>query len=85
MTVSADLRGRVEAVIRKSFPQFRGAVEDKLTAKEVPGWDSVAHFNLVMAVEDEFGVELDSSRIYALRNVGELISLVAETVGKAGL
>ena len=77
-----DVRPRAEAVIRKMFPRFQGAIEDRLAAKDVPGWDSVAHFNLIMALEDEFGVEFDSTRIYVLRDVGQLIALLDEEIGK---
>ncbi len=77
-----DLRHRAEAVIRKMFPRFQSAIDDRLTAKDVPGWDSLAHFNLIMALEDEFGVELDSMRIYALRDVGQLIALLDEEIRK---
>jgi acyl carrier protein len=30
---------------------------------ETPGWDSMGHMSLMIAIEDEYGIELDADRI----------------------
>jgi acyl carrier protein len=52
-------------------------LKDDLTASEVPGWDSFNHINLVMQVEEDFGVRFSTEEISSLKNVGEFKALLA--------
>jgi acyl carrier protein len=47
------------------------------SAANVPGWDSMNHITIVVEVERRFGVKFQTSEIEELRNVGELIALIA--------
>ncbi len=49
---------------------------DSTIAAEVPGWDSLSHVNVVLAVEKKFGVRFSSVEVLKLTNVGELQRLV---------
>lgn len=46
------------------------------TANDVPGWDSLAHLNIILAVEKSFGVKFKGSEILKIRNIGDLQKLV---------
>lgn len=48
----------------------------KTTASDVPGWDSLAHINLILAVEQHFKVRFATTEIGGLSDVGELVSLI---------
>ncbi|MBL8538583.1 MAG: acyl carrier protein [Hyphomonadaceae bacterium] len=39
---------------------------------DVPGWDSFAYVNFIVAVESEFGVRFQLSDVEAFQNVGEI-------------
>ena len=52
-------------------------LNDELTARDVPGWDSFNHINLVMYVEEEFGIQFTTREIATLKNVGEFKILIA--------
>lgn len=43
---------------------------------EVPAWDSLAHMELVSAVEDEFGVLLDTDAVVDLNSFEAAVRLV---------
>jgi len=45
-------------------------------AAEVPGWDSLSHVNVVLAVEKHFGLRFKGAEVLKLRNVGDLQRLV---------
>ena len=47
-------------------------------AKDVEGWDSVANVQLMLGVEREFGVHLSAGQMQALRNVGDLVSVIVK-------
>lgn len=51
-------------------------VRPELTAKDVDGWDSLAHIRLMLAVEKAFGVKFSNSEINKLQNVRELVELI---------
>jgi acyl carrier protein len=38
----------------------------------VASWDSLGHLNLVMALEEEFGITLSPEDAIAMRSVGEI-------------
>ena len=41
-------------------------------AADVPGWDSLAHINIMFALESEFGVSFTDDQLTAFADVGEL-------------
>jgi acyl carrier protein len=49
---------------------------DATVAAEVPGWDSLSHINVVLAVEKHFGVRFKGVEVLKLKNVGDLQRLV---------
>ena len=51
-------------------------LEDRTTAAEVPGWDSLNHARIIAAVEDGFGVRFQTRELLRLVNVGQLQALV---------
>ena len=48
---------------------------------EVPGWDSLSHVAVIMAVEDAYAVRFSTGDIVALQSVGELEALLRRTQG----
>lgn len=63
---------------------FRDVLNDEsltltpeLTAANVPQWDSVTHIIIMAATERHFGVEFKIDELEQLKDVGELVELVA--------
>ena len=52
-----------------------------MTAEDVVGWDSLAHINLIIAIEKRLGVKFATAEISRLKedgsNVGTMLELVA--------
>ena len=40
-------------------------------------WDSLKQLNIVIAIEDEYGIELDEKAIESLTSVKNIISIIA--------
>ena len=53
---------------------------DKITAESSPetieNWDSMRHLNLVLAIEEKFGVQLEPEDIERMKNIGAVAALV---------
>ncbi len=52
------------------------------TAADIPEWDSVAHVQLMIAVEKTFGFRMRTGEIAALSNVGDLVDVIAARATK---
>jgi acyl carrier protein len=44
----------------------------------VPNWDSTAHMRMMLALEDEFGIELDEDRMVEMTSLAKIRAVVEE-------
>ena len=72
----AELEETLTDIFRTLFRQPQLELTDSLTARNVSGWDSLNHVNLVLQVEEEFGIKFRSVEVARLANVGELKALI---------
>jgi acyl carrier protein len=66
----------LKAVILGTLKLDEWDLSDATLAAEVPGWDSLSHINVVLAVEKHFGVRFKGAEVLRLKNVGDLQRLV---------
>ncbi|WP_294751248.1 acyl carrier protein [uncultured Ruminococcus sp.] len=69
---------RLNEVFRDVFGDSSISVTEKTTADDIEDWDSLAHISLVAAVEAEFGLRFKMREVSAMKNVGDMINLIAE-------
>ena len=50
--------------------------KDETTAPQVPGWDSLNHVNVILAVEKHYNIRFKNLEILRLKNVGDLQKLI---------
>jgi acyl carrier protein len=66
--------------VRNIASDIFGIPADKITAESSPetieNWDSMQHLNLVLAIEEKFGVQLDPEDIEAMKNIDAVATLV---------
>jgi len=76
-----EIRQQVQDVFREVFEDPALLLNDRMTAEDVDGWDSLAHINLIVAIEKRLGVRFATAEISRLKddgaNVGSLVELVA--------
>ena len=68
---------RLTGIFRTLFNDPTLELRDELTARDVDGWDSLNHVNLMILIEDEFRVRFTTSEVSSLQDVGELKRLLA--------
>ena len=49
-----------------------------LTMDDVNNWDSLTHMNLIVAIEDEFGIEMSGDDIAEMISFGSIKKTVAK-------
>jgi acyl carrier protein len=45
-------------------------------AKDVPGWDSMAHISIIVGLEEEFRFKFKTASLEEVRNTGDLVKLI---------
>ena len=76
MTVE-DLYARLTPIFRDIFDDDDLVPTPELTADQVDGWDSLAHINLIVAIEQDFDIRFAAAEIEGLKNVGEFVATLA--------
>lgn len=71
-----DVLSTMTAVFRRVFDDDSIKLADATTAQDIPGWDSLTHINLIIEIEDEFGLKFTVDDIAGLKNVGEMVAMV---------
>jgi acyl carrier protein len=67
---------RLKNTILKELKLDDFPVDENTTAVEIPGWDSLNHINVILAIEKEYNIRFKNIEILRLRNIGELQLLV---------
>lgn len=53
-------------------------VNDATTADDIEDWDSLEHINLVIAIEQYFGIKFKMKEVTAFKNVGEMVNIMVD-------
>lgn len=70
--MTATLHDRLQELFQSVLNNDELELRDDMTAAQVPGWDSVAHINLMFAIEQTFGVQFPGNELAEFKNIGEL-------------
>ena len=57
-------------------------IKDETQANTIPGWDSLNHINVILAIEKEFQVKFKSIEVLRCKNLGDLQKLVDSKLAK---
>ena len=78
--LDSDQLEKLSNVFRVLFNLPDIELNDNLTAKDISGWDSFNHVNLIINIEEEFNVRFSNSEVGDLQNVGNLKTLLASKI-----
>jgi acyl carrier protein len=73
---------RLQPLFRDVFGDARLVVTRESSAKTIPDWDSLAHINLVSAIERELKVRFALGELEALQNVGDMVDLIRRKLAR---
>ena len=71
---------KLDEVFQDIFDDDTIHVKDETTAADIKGWDSLEHINLVVAVEQKFGIEFNTEEVNSFKNVGEMMDTILKRV-----
>ena len=68
---------RLNEVFQDVFDDDSITVTAATTAADIEDWDSLSHITLVSAVEDEFRMKFSMKEVVEMKNVGEMVAIIA--------
>ncbi len=71
-----EIYDRLNNVFRDIFDDDSIVVTPETTSDDIEDWDSLEHINLVVAVEQEFGMKFNMNEVTTMKNVGEMVEII---------
>ena len=68
---------KVQEVFQEVFEDPELEIFPVMAAKDVDGWDSYNHINLIVAFEEKFEISFTTEEIGSMANVGDLVRLLS--------
>jgi acyl carrier protein len=78
----ADITERVAQIFYQLFSAKSGSITLESSPDTVDGWDSLQHLNLILALEEEFGISLTEDQMVEMLSVGLIVEILAETLNR---
>ena len=73
---------RLNDVFREVFDDDSLVISRSTTADDIEDWDSLEHITLIGAVENEFRMRFKMHEVSTMKNVGEMIDIIAARAKK---
>lgn len=71
-----EILSKVIEIIRDEFEDDELEITYETTAKDVEGWDSLAHLSIIHELEGEFNIKFTIGQIQEFKNVGEIVDSI---------
>jgi acyl carrier protein len=75
------MNDRVRHILGVVLEMPEQQIDEKLSAEDTSNWDSIRHLNLVMALEEAFGISFSSDELGQLTSYQAII----EALGQRGV
>jgi acyl carrier protein len=72
---------RLQDIFREVLNDPALELTDEITAGGLPGWDSLAHINVLFAIEETFGIQFLTGEFRRLESIGDLKRALAAKGG----
>jgi acyl carrier protein len=79
--MTPDLTSLTE-LFRKIFNRPSLQLTRETTAKDVAGWDSLIHMQIIVAVEKHYNVRFAPREMESLQNVGQFLDLIIKKINR---
>lgn len=76
------IKAKLTEIFRDVFDDESITISEKTTADDIDAWDSLEHITLISAVEKAFKMRFTMREVSGMKNVGEMINIIAERAKK---
>ena len=71
-----NVKNRVQAVLYTVFTHVQGEFKEEWGPDDIENWDSMTHLNMVMALGDEFKIDLDFNEVMEIGTVSDVYKIL---------
>ena len=75
-----DIKTRVRAVLAKALKANPDAISDTASQMDLSEWDSVRHMNVILALENDFGIEFTDAELPTLTSVPLMVASIEKHI-----
>jgi acyl carrier protein len=68
----SDIYARLAPIFHEVFEDESIVLTPALTAADVPGWNSFQHVNLVVSIEEAFGIRFQAAEVESMHNLAAM-------------
>ncbi|MDE3177607.1 MAG: acyl carrier protein [Pseudomonadota bacterium] len=72
----ADILTELTELFREIFVNDEITLTPQTSAADLPGWDSMKHIEIIIAIEQKYAIRFSSRQVEALRSVGDLVAAI---------
>ena len=73
---------KLNTIFRDNFDDDEIYLTDATCADDIEDWDSLEQINLVVAIQDAFGIKFNIDEVNAMKNVGEMADAILNKTGE---
>lgn len=73
-----DIYSKLTEIFRDFFDDGSIELQDTTTSDDIEDWDSLEHINLIVAIEQEFGIKFTMGEVTGMKNVGAMVDIIQE-------
>lgn len=77
-----EIKDKLQEIFRDILDLEDLVLEMETSANDVEEWDSLAHINLVVAIEKEYNIKFALGELQELKNIGDMVKLINKKVNE---
>jgi acyl carrier protein len=82
--VNADLLDELRTLAADVLRVPRSQLNTDSSPQQIDNWDSIEHVNLLVAIEQQFGVEFDPDEMTQMESIGKIGEVLSRKVSARG-
>ena len=82
---TAEIEQTVKSILARELDLEEATVGEQTTVENTPVWDSVKHVDVIFAIQDAFGIDLEHYEVEEMLSYSQIVEvLVKKLAGSAG-
>ena len=67
---------KLDKILKKIFPKFKGKFNDSFSPKNFSNWDSLSHLNLMNEISKKFKINFSFNEIININSIKDLKKII---------
>jgi acyl carrier protein len=79
--MNAELFDQLRTLAADVLRVSRSEIDNDSTPQQIENWDSIEHVNLLVAIEQQFGVDFDPDEMVQMESIGKIGEVLSRKIG----